>query len=135
MVQIERICPNCGTSNAADRAQCINCGLDLNRLPAQSQSNLPLPLEGAGVAALVMGATALIARAGLRLLARGVANRINRALIPRPNPTAVERKTTEEQPDYVVWGWRSWSVRQGEQHSSGSEQFEWRVKRKEGGRP
>jgi hypothetical protein len=114
--------------------------LDLNRLPVKSQSNLPVQWEGAGAAALVLSATALVARAGLKLLARGIMSQVTKGLARKRASSLVERKPqvaprqAEEQPDYVVWGWRSWSIRRGQDQSSGSEQFEWRIKRKASGR-
>lgn len=37
--------------------------------------------------------------------------------------------STEESPDLIVRGWRAWSIQRGAEHSSGSEQFEWRIKK------
>ncbi len=138
MSEVERICPNCGASNPYSQARCSRCGADLNRLPVQRSLNLPARAESAGAAALVLGVTALVAREGLKLLARGLWSRmaqgavrpgaVTRDLTVKPNSSVVEGQDTER-PDFVVRGWRAWSWHSGTDHSSGSEQFEWRIQR------
>ncbi len=133
MEKIERICPNCGMSNAADRARCTRCGTNLTTLPAARSSNLPSRIEGAGAAAVILGATLYIARTGLSLLAREVLPRMAKSLAYKPASKQIVEQPAEEQPDYVIRGWRSWSYRRGAERASGSESFEWRVNRRDQG--
>lgn len=132
MATVERICPNCGTSNPQERGHCVRCGTDLIQLPERRASRLPARVEGAGAAALVLGATALVARAGLELLARQLLTRVRRATLAKTPPT-FSTLSSEARPDYVVRGWRAWSIHYGDKNTSGSEQFEWHIKRT--GRP
>ena len=129
MATVERICPNCGTSNSQEQVHCVRCGTNLIRLPAERASQLPARLEGAGVAAIVLGATAIIARAGLEVLALQLLARVSRSTLAKAPPSAAANRSQQIQPDYVVRGWRAWSIRDGERNTSGSEQFEWRIKR------
>lgn len=129
MTTVERICPSCGTSNSQDRVHCVRCGTNLIQLPERRASRLPARVEGAGAAALVLGATALVARAGLELLARQLFTRVRRATIANAPPTATSNRSPEAQPDYVVRGWRAWSIHYGDKNTSGSEKFEWHIKR------
>ncbi len=131
MEKIERICPNCGTSNSATRARCSKCGTQLINLPASRANNVPSRIEGAGAAALVLSATAFLARTGWRLLAREVLPRVAKELTPKPASQQIVEPQTEEQPDYVIRGWRVWSSRHGNDPESGSEHFEWRVNRRD----
>ncbi len=147
MAKVERICPNCGTSNASDRERCRKCGTGLFT-PARRQDNVPARSEGGRTAALVLSAGAIIARVGLRLLVRQVLPRIADRLTEKPSRMTIDHQprrasvenapprqpVQEDEPDYVIRGWRAWSVRQNDDHSSGSETFEWRVsRRREGG--
>jgi hypothetical protein len=47
----------------------------------------------------------------------------------KPSRSAIEERRAEDQPDWIVHGWRAWSIHSGDTHSTGSEQFEWRIKR------
>jgi hypothetical protein len=132
MEKIERVCPKCGTGNPYDRSSCVRCGSSLTNLPAQRLSNVPAQIEGASAAALVLAASAFIARTGLKLLARGILPRVASVLTHKPASSQIVDQTTEEPPDYVIRGWRAWSVHRGSDHSSGSEQFEWRINRRGG---
>ncbi len=128
MTIVERICPQCGASNASERVYCVRCGTNLIHLPAVRQPALPARLEEARTAALVIGASALILRAGLRLVARPLLARLLGRLPERGRSRAlVERGAGED--DVVVQGWRTWSIQRGAERSSGSEQFEWRIRR------
>lgn len=127
MAQIERICPNCGTSNPADRARCVHCGLDLLYLPARREPRLPARLGNAGAAALLLGASALVAREGFKLLARSLLTRlapVSRRQVSPTNATPVP----DEPPDYIIRGWTAWNIRNGKEQSSGSQRFEWHIK-------
>ncbi len=128
MTQIERICPNCGTSNPSDQTYCVQCGLDLIHLPAPRRTTLPARIDQARAAALVLGASMLIARAGLQLIVRGLVPRLANGLT-KPSGSPIEKKQGDDQPDWIVRGWRAWSIHSGDNHSTGSEQFEWRIKR------
>lgn len=129
MASVERICPNCGTSNPQERVHCVRCSTNLIQLPERRASRLPARVEGAGAAALVLGATALVARAGLELLARQLFTRVRRATLAKTAPSATINRSSEAPPDYVVRGWRAWSIHYGDKNTSGSEQFEWHIKR------
>ncbi len=129
MATLERICPNCGTANPRERVNCIHCGTNLIQLPERRASRLPARVEGAGAAAMVLGATALVARAGLELLARQLFAGFRRATLAKAPPTTAANRSQEERPDYVVRGWRAWSIHYGDKKTSGSEQFEWHIKR------
>lgn len=54
---------------------------------------------------------------------------VPRDITYKPKASVVERNKGDERPDFIVRGWRAWSWRAGTDHSSGSEQFEWRIKR------
>jgi zinc-ribbon domain len=129
MAEIERICPNCGTNNPSGRTRCTRCGTNLTSLPARRESNLPARLESASAAALVLSASAFLARAGLKLLAREVLPRMAKGLATKPASKQIVKQAAAEEPDYVIRGWRTWSVRRGDERTSGSEQFEWRINR------
>jgi hypothetical protein len=131
MEKIERVCPNCHTANPYERARCQRCGASLTNLPAPRQAGLPARIEGAGAAALVLGASALIARTGLRIIVREVMPRVASSLARKPAAREIIDQRRDEQPDYVIRGWRAWSVRRGPEHSSGSEHFEWRINRRD----
>ncbi len=128
MTQVERICPNCGTSNPAERTNCLRCGMDLVWLPATRPPTMPARADQARAAALVIGATALIARASLELLVRGILPRLMNGRV-KPSSSSLKQRRAGDQPDYIVRGWRAWSVHWDDQHSAGSEQFEWRINR------
>ncbi len=128
MAQIERICSNCGTSNPSDQTYCAQCGVDLIHLPAPRQTTMPARMNQAQAAALVVGASLLIARAGLQLIAQGLAPRLANGLIKRSR-SSIEQTRQGDQPEWIVRGWRAWSIHSGDAHSTGSEQFEWRIKR------
>lgn len=131
MSALERICPQCGTTNSADRTHCVRCNTNLITLSARGQSSLPARLENPQAAVFVLGASALIARIGLNLLARAVLPRLVRGVSLKRTPPARKEPSSVEQPDYIVRGWRSWRIQRGEDRSSGSEQFEWRIKKRE----
>ncbi len=142
MSKIERICPNCGATNASDRARCVRCGTNLTTLPAKRGASLPARAERVSATALVLGASALIARVGWSLVARQVLPRLVKGLTSRAAPRQVVKQPSEkqvnhppeEQADYVIRGWRTWSVRRGDEQAQGSEHFEWKITRRgEGG--
>ncbi len=140
MTTVERICPNCGTANPTEQVNCLHCGTNLIYLPASRETRLPARIEGAGTAALVLGATALVARAGLQLLARRLIAHFSQGtsagtkpIIIRSKPQTPSDSAPQEQPDYIVRGRRSWTIHYGGQKTGGSEEFEYRVKRT--GRP
>lgn len=135
MQEIERVCPNCGTTNPYDRAQCRHCGAALRNLPAKRQPDLPARFEGAGAAALVLAASTFIAKAGFKLLVRQVLPRIAKNLEPKPASKQTVDQSPEEHPGYVIRGWRAWHVRSGTNQSSGSEHFEWRINRRDDSSP
>ncbi len=129
MSALERICPNCGATNAAERTNCVRCNTNLITLSARGRSNLPARLDNKQVAVFVLGASALIARVGVNLLARAILPRLLRGAALKRTSPAGEQPVSVNRPDYVVRGWRAWSVQRGEERSSGSEQFEWRIKK------
>jgi hypothetical protein len=132
MASVDRICANCGTVNPIANSRCSNCGTNLINLPAlRDETRLPV-LKSPGVLAIALGASALIARVGVQILTRAIAPAVwklaKRAVKPKvPDSPAA---TDDEKPDVVIRGWRAWSVRSGEKHSSGEERFEWKVKSK-----
>lgn len=132
MEKIERICPNCGTGNPYGRAQCLKCGTNLTSLPAPRQPSLPERIEGASAAALAVAASAFIARAGLRLIVRGILPHVVKSLAIKPASPSISDQSPEGQSGYVIRGWRVWSMRHGSQNSNGSEHFEWRINRNDG---
>ncbi len=118
----------------------------LTNLPVPGQSQVPARSQKAEVAALALSATALIARAGFRLLVRQVLPRMrgkqtkpsSMIIDQEPRRADVERQESrwpdkDESPDYIIRGWRAWSVRQNDDQSSGSESFEWRISRRRDG--
>jgi hypothetical protein len=131
MEKIERVCPNCGTGNPYERAQCQHCGTSLTTLPVSQQSGVPARIEAASAAALVLAASAFIARVGFKVLVRGILPRVAKGLAQKPASSQVIDQSTGEQPEYVMRGWRVWSVRRGTDQSSGSERFEWRINRRD----
>jgi hypothetical protein len=131
MEKIERVCPNCGTANPYERANCQRCGVALANLPASRGTGVPARIEGASTAALVLAASAFIARTGFKLFAREILPRIAKGLAPKPASKEIVDQSPGDQPDYVIRGWRAWSMHHGTDHSSGSEQFEWRINRRD----
>jgi uncharacterized membrane protein YvbJ len=129
MATIERICTNCGKANANDQVQCVGCGMNMITLSKpEGISKLPAPMRNARTLGIVLGASALVARVGLGLIAQELVPRLGRSIANRQSSRA-DQATSHDDPDYVVHGWRAWSVHHGAEHSSGSEQFEWRIKR------
>ncbi len=146
MATIERICPNCGTSNKSDRTRCTKCGTSLTNLPVPSSSQVPARNQKAELAGLALSATALIARAGFRLLVNQVLPRMrgenkkpsSMIIDHEPRQSDIEQQKSrwpeqDDSPDYIIRGWRAWSVRQNDDQSSGSESFEWRISRRRDG--
>ena len=82
-----------------------------------------------GDAVLRVHRNALVARAGLELLARQLFTRVRRATLAKTAPSATINRSSEAPPDYVVRGWRAWSIHYGDKNTNGSEQFEWHIKR------
>lgn len=148
MATIERICPKCGTSNPSDRSRCKKCGTNLTNLPVPRKDSLPARVERTGGAALVLSAGALVARVGFQLFKDQILPWLAQELAKRPTVIDAEPKQprrelerieprrkpiADDQPDYVIRGWRAWSVRRGDEHASGSENFEWRISRRRDG--
>ncbi len=145
MATIERVCPNCGTSNSSQRARCSKCGTPLTNLPVRGQSQVPARSQKVELAGLALSAGALIARAGFRLFVKQVLPRMRQrrrastmTVDQEPRRADVERQQSgwpekDDSPDYVIRGWRAWSVRRNDDESSGSESFEWRVSRRRDG--
>lgn len=138
MSQFERICPKCGTSNTYERSRCSKCGTNLTPLLAPPDQQAISPLSDMSARGLAFAATMFIARVGFRLLWRGVKFGAAQAMT-RANTNSADagrspsKSTTTKDnsaPDFVIRGWRSWSVRDGEKKSSGSEKFEWQIHRK-----
>ncbi len=127
MAQIERICPGCGASNPSDRLHCVGCGIDLVGLPVLRQPLVPMRVDQATVAALAIGASLVILRTGLEMFARGVLPRLVSRWVG-PASSSIEKRS-QARPDWIVHGWRAWSIHSGDTHSTGSERFEWRIKR------
>lgn len=137
MQNFERVCPHCGASNSYQNARCQNCGSNLNTLqPAANNPNRSLVKSGGG--ALVIGATMFLARVGFQLALRGVRAGLERAAARATTPrestpsraAGTDNPTNAPDREYVLRGWRAWSVdRQGER-ASGSEKFEWTIKKK-----
>ncbi len=138
MNQTERICPNCGASNSYDRARCARCGTNLTTLPARQAPRLPTRWTGPGTTALVAGALAFAGRTGLWLVRNHVLPRVAKSITRPPTakakaePSNKPEPVREEEPDYTIRGWRVWSYRRGDDQASGSEQFEWKIKRTRG---
>ncbi len=128
MAQVERICPNCGKSNLSNQTHCVQCGIDLIHLSAPRQAGVAARADQARAAALLVGASMLIARAGLHLIARGILPRLAGGLVRSKN-NPLGQRPGDDQPDWILHGWRAWSIHSGDAHSNGSEQFEWRIKR------
>ncbi len=129
MQKVERVCPNCGTANPYESAYCRKCGTNLTstNLPARRGTNSPARFRAPAGIALVVSASAFLARLGLKLLARQVLPRVKESITKKPEPKEIKVAPREEVPDTVIRGWRAWSVRKGEDESSGSEKFEWRI--------
>ncbi|MGB8647701.1 MAG: zinc ribbon domain-containing protein [Anaerolineae bacterium] len=146
MARVERICPNCGTSNASVREQCRKCGTRLS-LHAPREDNLPGRSKGVRTVALVLSAGAIIARTGLRLFVKQVLPRIARMRSEKPSHMTIDysprqppvenaesRQPESPEPDSKIHGWRAWRVRHGDKQASGSKTVEWSVsRRREGG--
>lgn len=129
MSALERICPNCGTPNSAERTHCVRCNTNLVTLAARGQTNLPARLDKAQATALALGVTALIARAGFNLLTREILPRVINGSAMKRASSLRKQPASDDRPDYIIRGWRGWTINRGGEHSSGSEQFEWRIKR------
>src|SRR5512142_1956281 len=104
MATLERICPNCGATNSADRTRCVGCDTNLIALPARRQTNLPMPLDNARAAGLVLGISAVVARAAIGLLTREVLPRLIRRPAQKRTALARERMEPDDQHDYVIRG-------------------------------
>ena len=129
MSTLERICPNCGTANSADRTHCILCNTNQISLADPGQAKLPARFDNPRAVGLVLGVSAVVARVGLNLLTREILPRLAKGLISKPASSVTKQPASDDRPDYIVRGWSAWSVHQNGEHSSGSEQFEWRIKR------
>ncbi len=130
MSALERICPNCGMANSSERTFCARCNTNLMTLSSRGQANLPARLNNAQATALALGVTALVARVGFNLLTREILPRIFNGSVLKKASSAKVQPISDDQPDYIIRGWRGWSIHRGGEHSSGSEQFEWRIKKK-----
>lgn len=97
-------------------------------MPAPRGSNLPARIEGVSAAALVLAASAFVARTGFRLLVRRILPRLAKELVNKSASSQAISQDPVEQPDYVIRGWRAWSVHHGTEHASGAEHLEWRIK-------
>ncbi len=127
MSTVERICPNCGAINSANRTYCVRCNTNLITLSAREQTNLPARFDKVQAAGLALGVSALIARVGINLLTREILPRLAKRSVVKGASPAKGQPMAADQPDYIIRGWRAWSVHRGEEHSTGSEQFEWRI--------
>lgn len=133
--KLERICAKCGTANSMTQTRCSNCGTNLVTLPARrDETRLPV-LKSPGALAIALGAGALIARAGFRIAARVIAPTawkfLKRAASRKPaQPLDSSVVDDDDDAEVVIRGWRAWSVRRGNKHSSGEDKFEWKIKKK-----
>jgi hypothetical protein len=116
-------------TNSAAQTYCVRCDTNLITLALQKKSNVPARLETARTTALVVGITALTVRVGLNLLAREILPRVQSGAAAMKRPSRTQQTLTGEPPDYIVRGWRSWLIHRSGEHTSGSEKFEWRIKR------
>ncbi len=129
MANVERICPRCGTTNPYDRERCHNCGTSLTRqLATRSPGQIARSPEARALA-VAAGAAAVLARAGFKLLINQILPRAADKLRAKP-PVTIDQSgnPAEPEPDYVIRGWRTWSARRGSDESSGSENFEWKIR-------
>ncbi|MBI4672259.1 MAG: hypothetical protein HY741_11420 [Chloroflexi bacterium] len=70
MPRFERVCPECGASNAYDKTQCIKCRAPLTNAPASRNSPAAL-ISRKGMAILAWRATKFMTRWGIQLARRG----------------------------------------------------------------
>lgn len=70
MARFERVCPDCGTSNAYDKAQCVKCRAPLTGAPASPQP-MPPVLSRTTMAKLAWRATKFMTVMGATLAWRG----------------------------------------------------------------
>ena len=81
MARFERVCPECGTSNAYDKTQCAKCRAPLTGAPASNTPPTPI-LSRKGAAKLAWRATKFLTVMGATLAWRG-AQRGMVACVPR----------------------------------------------------
>lgn len=77
MARFERVCPECGASNAYDKAQCSKCRAQLTGAPAP-QEPPPAVLSRQGMTKLAWRATKFMTVLGVTLAWRGARRGIER---------------------------------------------------------
>lgn len=97
MPRFERVCPECGASNAYDRTQCVNCRAPLTGAPASN--NPPTAyLSRKGMAKLAWRATKFVTVLGIRFAWRGAQRGIER--VKEHNRVDVKDATIDG--DYLI---------------------------------
>jgi hypothetical protein len=97
MPRFERVCPECGTSNAYDKTQCVQCRAPLTGA-VDTRKAPPAPLSRKAIAKLTWRAAKFVAGLGVQLARRGAQRGIDR-VTARPR-VAAKDETIEG--DYVV---------------------------------
>lgn len=97
MPRFERVCPECGTSNAYDKAQCVKCHAPLTGAPASQPPPAPV-LSRKTMAKLAWRATKFMTVMGVTLAWRGARRSVEKIRAARSGN--VQNTTIEG--DYVV---------------------------------
>ncbi len=97
MPKVERVCPNCGTSNAYAQAQCRKCRAPLTGAPASSQPPAPV-LSRKAMTKLAWRATKFMTVLGATLAWRGARRGVEKFRAARS--ANVQNETIEG--DYIV---------------------------------
>ena len=97
MARFERVCPNCGTSNAYDKTQCAKCRAPLTGAPASNQPPTDF-LSRKGMAKLAWRATKFLTVMGATMAWRGAQRGVEK--IREHRSTDVRSETIDG--DYIV---------------------------------
>ena len=103
MPRFERICPECGTSNAFRNSHCDKCRAPLTGVIQVSPPAAALSRRG--VAKLAWRATKFLTRAGFNLARTGAKRGLEQ--IQNRNTQDVKNETIDA--DYKLRDWRVWS--------------------------
>jgi hypothetical protein len=128
MAKIERICPECGTSNSYTQASCMKCRAPLTPTNT-AQTPTPL-LSRRGLAKLAWRATKSLTRAGFHFARRRAENGIER--LRQRNFHNVKNELIEGEyevpPPRAANDWRVWSSSPESQAQDEKERLHWGTK-------
>ncbi len=128
MARFERVCPECGTSNAYDKTQCAKCRAPLTGAPASNTPPTPI-LSRKGAAKLAWRATKFLTVMGATLAWRGAQRGIEKIREARSNN--VQNETIDgayivpgdaPEPEIQLPPTREWRVWSGDPDDDSTEQ-------------